>query len=94
MAKQLRIISVGRIKEKYLADGIAEYANRLNSFVSLDFTEVPDESIPDNIPQSAAEKITERALNNKEQTSFTNKMTKRKDDKGIITDNCMRPEEF
>ena len=41
-----------------------------------------------------AEKITEKALNNKEQTSFTNKMTKRKDDKGIITDNCMRPEEF
>lgn len=60
MSKHLRIISVGRIKEKYLADGIAEYAKRLNSFVSLEFTEVPDESIPDNIPQSAAEKITER----------------------------------
>jgi hypothetical protein len=41
-----------------------------------------------------AEKLINKAINNKEQTSFTNKMTKRKDDKNIITDNCMSPEEF
>ncbi len=60
MAKQLRIISVGKIKEKYLADGISEYAKRLNAYVNLEFTEVPDESIPDNASQTAAEKIMER----------------------------------
>ena len=41
-----------------------------------------------------AEKIANKALNNKEQASFTNKMSKRKDDKNIITDSCMSPEEF
>ena len=41
-----------------------------------------------------AEKLINKAINNKEQTSFTNKMSKRKDDKNIITDNCMSPEEF
>lgn len=41
-----------------------------------------------------AEKLINKAINNKEQTSFTNKMAKRKDDKNIITDNCMSPEEF
>ena len=41
-----------------------------------------------------AEKLVNKAINNKEQTSFINKMSKRKDDKNIITDNCMRPEEF
>ncbi|MBR6498012.1 MAG: 23S rRNA (pseudouridine(1915)-N(3))-methyltransferase RlmH, partial [Methanomicrobium sp.] len=40
MAKQIRIISVGKIKEKYIADGIAEYAKRLNAFVNLEFSEV------------------------------------------------------
>lgn len=41
-----------------------------------------------------AEKILNKATNNKEQTSFMNKMSKRKDDKNIITDSCMSPEEF
>ena len=60
MAKQIRIISVGKIKEKYIADGIAEYAKRLNAFVNLEFSEVADESIPDNLTPTAAEKITGR----------------------------------
>ena len=41
-----------------------------------------------------AEKLVSKAINNKEQTSFVNKMSKRKDDKNIITDSCMSPEEF
>lgn len=41
-----------------------------------------------------AEKILNKAINNKQQASFSNKMSKRKDDKNIITDGCMRPEEF
>jgi hypothetical protein len=41
-----------------------------------------------------AEKILNKANNNKEQMSFMNKMTKRRDDKNIITDGYMSPEEF
>ena len=41
-----------------------------------------------------ADKIARKAISDKEQTSFANKMSMRKDDKNIITDSCMRPEEF
>ena len=44
--------------------------------------------------RSYAEKVLNKALERKEQTSFMNKMTKRRDDKNIITDSCMSPEEF
>lgn len=41
-----------------------------------------------------AAKIRDKALREKERISFNGKMTKRKDDKSIITDSCMSPEEF
>ena len=32
---EIRIITVGKIKEKYLSDGIAEYAKRLSRYCKL-----------------------------------------------------------
>ena len=32
---QISIIGVGKIKEKYLAEGIKEYSKRLNSYIRL-----------------------------------------------------------
>ncbi len=43
----IRIISVGKIKEKYLRDGIGEYAKRLGRYCKLTFTQVNDEKTPD-----------------------------------------------
>ncbi len=40
---QIYIIAVGRIKEKYLQDGIAEYLKRLRPYVKLNILEVPEE---------------------------------------------------
>ena len=44
---EIRILTVGRIKEKYLSDGIAEYAKRLSRYCKLTFCQVPDEKTPD-----------------------------------------------
>lgn len=44
---EIRILSVGKIKEKYLNDGIAEYAKRLGRYCRLSFIQVADEKTPD-----------------------------------------------
>ena len=44
---EIRIVTVGKIKEKYLNDGIAEYAKRLSRYCRLSFHQVADEKTPD-----------------------------------------------
>ncbi len=50
---KIKLICVGKLKEKYLRDAIAEYSKRLSRFCDFKITELPDEKIPDNA--SAAE---------------------------------------
>lgn len=45
----INVVSVGKIKEKYLVDGIAEYAKRLSKYCKLTMIEVPDEKAPENL---------------------------------------------
>lgn len=45
---KIKIVCVGKIKEKYLKDGIAEYSKRLSRFCKLEVCELPDIKIPDN----------------------------------------------
>jgi 23S rRNA (pseudouridine1915-N3)-methyltransferase len=40
---QIRIIAVGKIKEKFLQEGIAEYEKRLRPYVKLQIIEIPEE---------------------------------------------------
>lgn len=40
---QIRILAVGKIKEPYLRDGIAEYEKRLRPYVKVQVIEIPDE---------------------------------------------------
>ena len=44
----IKIISVGKIKEKYMLAAIEEYAKRLSSYTNIEFIEVQDEKIPVN----------------------------------------------
>ncbi len=44
---KISILCVGKIKEKYLRDGIAEYAKRLSRYCKLEIIEVTDEKTPD-----------------------------------------------
>lgn len=43
---KIKIICVGKLKEKYLKEGIAEYQKRLGKFTKFEIIEVPDEKIP------------------------------------------------
>lgn len=54
---EIRIISVGKIKEKYLNDGIQEYAKRLNRYCKLTFCQVPDEKTPDKASDALNQQI-------------------------------------
>lgn len=49
---EIRIVSVGKIKEKYLNDGIAEYAKRLGRYCRLSFVQVADEKTPDKASEA------------------------------------------
>lgn len=51
------IICVGKIKEKYLNDAIAEYSKRLSRYCSLNILEVSDEKTVENASDSVNEKI-------------------------------------
>lgn len=42
------IVCVGRIKERYLADAIAEYSKRLSRYCKLNIIEVADEKTPEH----------------------------------------------
>lgn len=44
---KVKIITVGKLKEKYLKDGIAEYSKRLGRFTKMEAIEVADEKTPD-----------------------------------------------
>jgi 23S rRNA (pseudouridine1915-N3)-methyltransferase len=56
----IQIIGVGRLKEKYLVDGIAEYAKRLKPYIRFEALEVPDEKAPDNLSEAEVRQVKER----------------------------------
>ena len=45
---KIKIICVGKIKEKYIVDGINEYAKRLSKYCNLEIIEVMDENFVQN----------------------------------------------
>ncbi len=45
----ISIISVGKLKEKYLKQGISEYEKRLGAYANIQIIEVADEKAPDNM---------------------------------------------
>ncbi len=53
----ITMISVGRIKEKYLKSGIAEYNKRLSRYCKLSFIEVTDEKAPENLSEVEMENV-------------------------------------
>lgn len=56
---EIRILTVGKIKEKYLNDGIAEYAKRLSRYCKLNFIQVLDEKTPDKASDALNRQIKE-----------------------------------
>ena len=46
---KIKIIAVGKIKEKYLVDGINEYLKRISRYSKIEVVEIPDEKAPENL---------------------------------------------
>lgn len=57
---KITIIAVGKLKEKYLKEGIKEYSKRLSRFCDLDIMEVNDEQAPDNLSTSQEMQVKKR----------------------------------
>lgn len=58
---KITILCVGKIKEKFYRDAIAEYEKRLSRYCKLEIVEVADEKTPDN-----ASELVERQIKEKE----------------------------
>lgn len=56
----IQIIAVGKLKEKYLVMGMAEYAKRLGPYIKLTLTEVPDEKAPETMSAAEEEQVRDR----------------------------------
>lgn len=67
----INIVCVGKIKESFFRDAIAEYSKRLSRFCTLNIVELQDEKIPDK----ASEKI-EFSIKEKEGLNILNHIKK------------------
>ena len=57
---KITLITVGKIKEKYFTDAIAEYAKRLSRYCKLEIIEVADEKTPDGASEALENQIKEK----------------------------------
>ena len=55
----IKIICVGKLKEKFLKEGIGEFQKRLKTYANLEIVEVKDEACPENSSELEMEKIKE-----------------------------------
>lgn len=57
---KITLLTVGKIKEAYFTDAIAEYAKRLSRYCKLEILEVPDEKTPDGASKAIEDQIKEK----------------------------------
>lgn len=56
----ITFVTVGKIKEKYFRDAIAEYQKRLSKYCKLDIIEVADERTPDKASEALEDLIKQK----------------------------------
>ncbi|MGK7835318.1 23S rRNA (pseudouridine(1915)-N(3))-methyltransferase RlmH [Acinetobacter baumannii] len=57
---KITILAVGKLKEKYWKQAIAEYEKRLGPYTKIDIIEVPDEKAPENMSDKEIEQVKEK----------------------------------
>ena len=60
----ITVISVGKLKEKYLKQAIDEYSKRLSRYCKLEIIELPDEKTPDNASEKEGKLILSKIKDN------------------------------
>lgn len=72
---KITILAVGKVKESYFRDGIAEYLKRLSKYAKMEVIEVADEKTPDNASEKEEllikEKEGERLIKAMKEDSYT-----------------------
>jgi 23S rRNA (pseudouridine1915-N3)-methyltransferase len=53
----IQLIAVGKLKERYLVDGIAEYVKRLGPYAKVQLVEVPDEKAPESMSPAEEQQV-------------------------------------
>lgn len=56
----ISIVTVGKLKEKYLKQGIQEYLKRLSAYANVQIIEVPDEKAPENMSENEMTQVKEK----------------------------------
>lgn len=56
----ITIISVGKLKEKYLKQGINEYLKRLSTYAKVKIVEVADEKAPETLSEKEEEEVKQK----------------------------------
>ncbi|RDI40903.1 23S rRNA (pseudouridine(1915)-N(3))-methyltransferase RlmH [Falsibacillus pallidus] len=56
----ISIVTVGKLKEKYLKQGIEEYVKRMSAYAKLEIIEVPDEKAPEELSQVEMEQVKQK----------------------------------
>lgn len=56
----IRIVAVGRVRESFIRDGIAEYTKRLMPFSKVEIIEVREESFKEGLSEVETEKVLQR----------------------------------
>jgi len=57
---KIKVLCVGKIKEKYFTDAIKEYSKRLSAYTHLEIIEVADEKTPDKASEGLNKQIREK----------------------------------
>jgi len=57
---KITILCVGRLKERFFADAVAEYAKRLRLYADINIVETPDEKAPERLSDAEAEQVKAR----------------------------------
>ncbi|MGW9920059.1 23S rRNA (pseudouridine(1915)-N(3))-methyltransferase RlmH [Staphylococcus hominis] len=57
---KITILAVGKLKEKYWKQAIAEYEKRLGAYSKIEMIEVPDEKAPETMSDKEIEKVKEK----------------------------------
>jgi 23S rRNA (pseudouridine1915-N3)-methyltransferase len=57
---QIQIVAVGKLKESYLVQGIAEYTKRLGPYAKLQIVELQDEKAPESMSAAEERQVRER----------------------------------
>ncbi|SFB02006.1 MULTISPECIES: 23S rRNA (pseudouridine(1915)-N(3))-methyltransferase RlmH [unclassified Bacillus (in: firmicutes)] len=56
----ITIVTVGKLKEKYLKMGIDEYLKRLTAYAKVEVVEVPDEKAPEVLSENEMEQVKQK----------------------------------